>query len=286
LILSLPVAYLQECHTQHSKSKHRTEDKGHTVSCLPTNGQVRRKRTKDHKLLDNTSSQADTPAKAPPTAKRPMTRLCGGGSAAFNSTDISASDAGLEVDTESDSDGDDNTVITRPGALIPADPFLIEKSEDELVLQLYNELSPEFVDKCNHDVKHQIVCIIRKFKVVYRGNGIWNTPTKDTMPEIIAGGVTQNGKTLIKAVGIWVAWQLGAGHANAPKIATIVMSTGVNGTRSLFFKVLRCFSTLPDHMRPPIVFAGSERATNIEHRTKMRDCVLQGGCIFVNDTAG
>ena len=227
MILSLPVACLQECHTQHSKSKNKTEDKGHMVSCLLTNRQVqkrpaadaapmacstsaarsisaqgaagngsvgtlllenlslspprkvarelamlsfgspgikaalayvdsacpnweapvcgecdnmatqycpakqckfnlcdvcaadhiRRKRTKDHKLLplDDTRSQADTPAKAPPTAKHFMTRLRGGSLAAFNSTHISASNAGLEGDTESDSDDDDSTVIYSHG---------------------------------------------------------------------------------------------------------------------------------------------------------------------------
>jgi len=238
--------------------------------------------------IDDTRSQANTPAKAPSTAKRPMTRLCGGGSAASNSTDTSESDAGLEGNmTESDSDDDDNTVIyAGPCAPIPADQFLIEKNEAELVLQLFSELSCGFLDKCNHDVKHHILCILRKFKGVYKGNGKWDKSTQETMPEIIAGGVTQNGKTLIKAVGIWVAWRLGAGHANAPKIATIVMSTGANGTRSLFTKVLvRCFSTLPDNLRPPMAFAGSAPLSNAEHRTNLRECILQGGCIFVNDTA-
>jgi len=78
---------------------------------------IRRKRTKDHKSLplDDTRSQADTPAKAPPTAKHFMTRLRGGSLAAFNSTHISASNAGLEGDTESDSDDDDSTVIYSHG---------------------------------------------------------------------------------------------------------------------------------------------------------------------------
>ena len=293
------VAYLQECHTQHSKSKNKTEGKGHMVSCLLTDRQVQkrpaaydapkasaagsiseqdaagngsvgtlllehlslsyppprkmakelallsfgspgikaalayhdsagpncgeapvcadcykratqccpakvcnfnlcdgcaadhtsRKRTKDHKLMpiDDTRSQANTPAKAPSTAKRPMTRLCGGGSAASNSTDTSESDAGLEGNmTESDSDDDDNTVIyAGPCAPIPADQFLIEKNEAELVLQLFSELSCGFLDKCNHDVKHHILCILRKFKGVYKGNGKWDRSTKDTMQEIM-----------------------------------------------------------------------------------------------------
>ena len=42
MILSLPVTYLQECHTQHSKSKNKTEDKGHMVSCLLTDRQVQK----------------------------------------------------------------------------------------------------------------------------------------------------------------------------------------------------------------------------------------------------
>ena len=169
---------------------------------------IRRKRTKDHKLLplDDTRSQADTPAKAPTTAKHFMTRLCGGGLAAFNSTDISASNAGLEGDTESDSDNDDSTVIyTGPCAPVPAEQFLTEKNEDELVQQLFSELSCRFLEQCNQDVNHHIRYIVRKFKGVYKGNGKWDKSTKKTTPEIIAGGVTQNGKTLIKAVGIWVA---------------------------------------------------------------------------------
>jgi len=249
---------------------------------------IRRKRTKDHKLLlmDDTRSQADTPAKAPSTAKRPRQTHGCGGSAASNSTDTSESDTGLEGDTESDSDSDDNMAInTGPSAPIPAEQFLIDKNEDELVLQLVSELSPCFVQKCNHNVKHHVLCIVRKFKGVYKGKGKWDKSYQDTMPEIIAGGVTQNGKTFIKAVGIWVAWRLGAGHPNAPKIATVVMSTGVNGTGSLFTKMVRCFSMLPHNLRPPISFAGLQRVTNTERRNNMLECILQGGCIFVNDTA-
>jgi len=178
------------------------------------------------------------------------------------------------------------SINTGPGAPIPAEQFLIDKNEDELVRQLVSDLSSGFLEKCNHDVEHHILCIVRKFKGVYKGKGKWDKSSKDTMPEIIAGGVTQNGKTLIKAVGIWVAWRLGAGHANAPKIATIVMSTGVNGTRSLFTKMLvRCFSMLPHNLRPPISFAGLQRVNNTERRNNMLECILQGGCIFVNDTA-
>jgi len=153
------------------------------------------------------------------------------------------------------------------------------------VRQLVSDLSSGFVEKCNHDVKHHVLCIVRRFKGVYKGNGKWEKSSKDTMPESIAGGVTQNGKTLIKAIGIWVEWRIGAGHPNAPKIATIVMSTSVNGTGSLFTKMLRYFSMLPQNLRSPISFACLQRVTNTERRNNMLECILQGGCIFVNDTA-
>jgi len=265
-MLSLPVAYLQECYTQHSKSKNKTEDKGHVVSCLLTDVQVHpavptacstsaagsisaqgaagngsvgtlelqnlslsppkvvralamlssgspgittalayddsaalnsgkapvcgdcdnratqycpakkckfnlcdecaadhtsRKCTKDHKLMpiDDKRSQANTPAKAPSSPKRPRQthRLGCGGSAASNSTDTSESDTGLEGDTESDSDDDDNMAINiGPGAPIPEEKFLTDKNEDELVRQLVSDVSSGFVAKCNHDVKHHV----------------------------------------------------------------------------------------------------------------------------------
>jgi|AntRauMFilla1563_2_1112583.scaffolds.fasta_scaffold210014_1 hypothetical protein len=56
------------------------------------------------------------------------------------------------------------------------------------------------------------------------------------------------------------------------------MSTGANGTHSLFTKMLvRCFSTLPDNLRPLMVFVGSAPLSNTEHRTNLRECILQGG---------
>ena len=127
--------------------------------------------------------------------------------------------------------------------------------------------------------------MVRKYKTAYAGNGQWTQFDVNEMPEIIAGGVTQNGKTMIKAVGIWAAWRLGAGHADATKIATILLSTGVQGTSSLCSKLTRAFSQFPSNLRPPIVFAGSAPCSNLEHRNNLRNCVAEGGCIVVNDTA-
>jgi hypothetical protein len=154
------------------------------------------------------------------------------------------------------------------------------------VQQMLEELPHAFAERCNHDVKHQITCIIRKYKTVYAGNGRWRRDISGiAIPEIIAGGVTQNGKTMIKAVGIWMAWRLGAGHPDAPKIATILLSTTKNGTASLCSKLIRIFNQFPANLRPPIVFAGSAPISNLEHRDSLRKCVAAGGCIVLNDTA-
>ena len=127
--------------------------------------------------------------------------------------------------------------------------------------------------------------MIRKYKSVYTGAGKWTVTDKDTMPEIIAGGVTQNGKTMIKAVGIWVAFRLGAGHADAPKIATILVSTTRNGSWSLYTKLEKAFKMLPANVRPPILFAADALYTKHERRVNLRESIAQGGCIVVNDTA-
>ncbi len=103
------------------------------------------------------------------------------------------------------------------------------------------------------------------------------------MPEIIAGGRTQIGKTMIKAVGIWVAWRLGAGNSKVQKIATVVLSTTSNVT-SLYRYLEKSFCLFPSNSRPRIVFAGSATITDLEHKENMLRCILDGGCIVANDT--
>ena len=246
-----------------------------------------RKTTKHHALVPLDRSPPTSSASSsqtPRTVQRPGPR--GGGGAArslpFRDNDTE-SDTGGDI-TESDSDADDSStlVYTVP---IPREPRLLEKDEGVLVQQMLEELPDAFVERCNHDVKHQITCIIRKYKTVYAGNGRWGQLNVDAIPEIIAGGVTQNGKTMIKAVGIWLAWRLGAGHPDAPKIATILLSTTKNGTASLCSKLIRIFNQFPANLRPPIVFAGSAPISNLEHKDSLRKCVAAGGCIVLNDTA-
>jgi len=214
------------------------------------------------------------------SASSPLTRAAAARSLPFRDNDNTESGG----DTESDSDaGDGSTVVYTVG--IPREARPLEKGEDVLVREMLEELPDSFVRRCNHDVEHQITCMFRKYKTAYAGNGQWKQFDVNEMPEIIAGGVTQNGKTMIKAVGIWAAWRLGAGHADATKIATILLSTGLQGTSSLCSKLTRAFNHFPPNLRPPIVFAGSAPFSNLEHRDNLRNCVAEGGCIVVNDTA-
>ena len=248
----------------------------------------RRKTLKHHVLVPLDRSPPTSSASSsqtPRTVQRPGPR--GGGGAArslpFRDNDTE-SDTGGDI-TESDSDADDSSTLVYDVS-IPCEPRLLEKDEGVLVQQMFDELPDAFLERCNHDVKHQITCIIRKYKTAYTGNGRWGQLNVDAMPEIIAGGVTQNGKTMIKAVGIWLAWRLGAGHPDAPKIATILLSTTKNGTESLCSKlIIRIFNQFPANLRPPIVFAGSAPISNLEHRENLIKCVAQGGCIVLNDTA-
>ncbi len=137
--------------------------------------------------------------------------------------------------------------------------------------------------------------MITKYKSIYENKKWYSEGVIDIedieneMPEIIAGGVTQGNKTMIKAVGIWVAWRLGAGNSKVQKIATVVVSTTLNGTSSLHgkldnkFSLFSCLNCLfPSNSRPRIVLAGSAPITNLEHKENMLQCILDGGCIVAN----
>jgi hypothetical protein len=140
--------------------------------------------------------------------------------------------------------------------------------------------------------------MITKYKSIYENKKWYSEGVIDIedieneMPEIIAGGVTQGNKTMIKAVGIWVAWRLGAGNSKVQKIATVVVSTTLNGTSSLHgkldnkFSLFECLDCLfPSNSRPRIVLAASASVNNLEHKKNMVQCILDGGCIVANDTA-
>lgn len=152
-----------------------------------------------------------------------MTRAAAARSLPFRDNDNGTESGG---DTESDSDADHGSTVVCT-VRIPREARPLEKGEDVLVREMLKELPDSFVRRCNHDVEHQITCTVRKYKTAYAGNGQWTQFDVNEMPEIIAGGVTQIGKTMIKAVGVWTAWRLGAGHADATKIATILLSTGL-----------------------------------------------------------
>jgi hypothetical protein len=197
---------------------------------------------------------------------------------------------GAANDTESDSDiemqdsPDPNAIPS-----VHEQHFLLDKdiSIDDLAEKLFEELPPAFKERCKQDIRFQIKCMISKYKSIYE-NKKWYSEginyIEKEMPEMIAGGVTQNGKTMIKAVGIWVAWRLGAGNSKVQKIATVVLSTTLNGTSSLYRKLEKSFCLFPSNSRPRIVFAGSAPITNLEHKENMLRCILDGGCIVANDT--
>jgi hypothetical protein len=193
-------------------------------------------------------------------------------------------------DTESDSDMEMQD-SPDPNAIpsVHEQHFLLDKeiSIDDLAKYLFEELPPAFKERCKQDILFQLKCMISKYKSIYE-NKKWysvgiNVIEKE-MPEMIAGGVTQNGKTMIKALGIWVAWRLGAGNSKVQKIATVVLSTTLNGTSSLYRKLDNSLSLFPSNCRPRIVYAGSAPITNLEHKENMLRCILDGGCIVANDT--
>lgn len=245
-------ALSQGCHDYHTKNKRW---KSHTVCEI------------DALLQPSSFLQQPTPA----TAKRRKTLQEAARAADSSSDDNSARELHMETESDSATITDSET-----DEYEPHDPdtrlascLLDTKTEDELVQQFLEELPVTFQRRCNHDIKHQIRCVIRKFKGVYDGNGLWSCRrdwSEETMPEIIAGGNTQNGKTMIKILGIWIAWRLGASDQNAPKIATVLLSTTVKGTASLSSKMEKAFNKLPLHLRPPLVFVGSAPYTQHQHR--------------------
>jgi hypothetical protein len=193
-------------------------------------------------------------------------------------------------DTESDSDMEMQD-SPDPNAIpsVHEQHFLLDKeiSIDDLAKKLFEELPPAFKERCKQDILFQLKCMISKYKSIYENKKWYSVGINDIekeMPEMIAGGVTQNGKTMIKALGIWVAWRLGAGNSKVQKIATVVLSTTLNGTSSLYRKLDKSFSLFPSNCRPRIVFAGSAPITNLEHKENMLRCILDGGCIVANDT--
>ena len=188
------------------------------------------------------------------------------------------------TESDTDSESDDTETSSTQAAPIPMHQHPLEESEDALVTMLLGEIPSSFRERCNHDVVHQIRCMLRKYKSHY-SSGCWLSTSPDTMPEIIAGGVTQNGKTMIKAVGIWLGFRLGVGHPDATKVSTVILSTTLKGTQSLCKKLQKAFRGFPPNLRPPIVFAGSAPYSQLEHRNNLRECIARGGCVVVNDTA-
>jgi hypothetical protein len=215
--------------------------------------------------------------------------------------DLDWDDEFAASDTESDSDiemqdsPDPNAIPS-----VHEQHFLLDKeiSIDDLAKQLYEELPPDFKKFCKHDILDQIKKMITKYKSIYENKKWYSEGVIDIkdieneMPEMIAGGMTQNNKTMIKAVGIWVAWRLGAENSKLQKIATVVVSTTLNGTSSLHgkldnkFSLFECLDCLfPSNSRPRIVLAASASVNNLEHKKNMVQCILDGGCIVANDTA-
>ncbi len=113
-------------------------------------------------------------------------------------------------DTESDSDMEMQD-SPDPNAIpsVHEQHFLLDKeiSIDDLAKNLFEERPPAFKERCKQDILFQLKCMISKYKSIYENKKWYSVGINDIekeMPEMIDGGVTQNGKTMIKALGIWV----------------------------------------------------------------------------------
>ena len=215
-------------------------------------------------------ARAHAPYVTPPTAKRRKEGRGGTVESSHSPRELELED---EMDTASDSDQESAVSIgDAAGALMMKD----EQALIKLLVAEFRGLPAGFRVKCKHDAELQIACLVRKFKRMHSGSG-WKKGTEDQREEIIAGGVTQNRKTYIKAVGVWVGFRLG--------VSAVIMSTGKNGTHSLWCKLSKIFTEFPDESRPDLAFSGDSPYSNKEHRKLLRQCVEKAGCILVNDTA-
>ncbi|EKX52159.1 hypothetical protein GUITHDRAFT_102061 [Guillardia theta CCMP2712] len=130
------------------------------------------------------------------------------------------------------------------------------------------------------DVRQAIQYQVRKLQSARTG-GRWRrdidpSPNGD-MPEIIAGGVTQNGKTLIKVLAIVVGHLLG--------VSSIIVSTTRSGTSSLSNKIERyLLRDLHPKLQPTIKHI-CELDARKHGPEPMCNFLRKHGCLFINDTA-
>ncbi|EKX53659.1 hypothetical protein GUITHDRAFT_132749 [Guillardia theta CCMP2712] len=136
----------------------------------------------------------------------------------------------------------------------------------------------------NFDVKRVIVQNLDALKRARDGNGGWKLGTELSCSEILAGGSTQNGKTMVKAVVLWIC--------NYFKVGSVVLSTTKRGTRSLFEKLHPPAEEEKDSSTergtrhklkmpvPPICLAGRR----LDQETIKKN-VMISATLFANDTA-
>eukprot|EP00960_Hanusia_phi_P077069 768646-Hanusia_phi.AAC.7 len=200
---------------------------------------------------------------------------------------------GLDEEEEGNDDGEglSPTVPLSIGAAETqaqlASNISIDMPESELV-EIFLQLifpsndpdTPTKLRKYRFDVRQMIKFQVRKLKSA-RVERRWKRdidPSPDgDMPEIIAGGMTQNGKTRIKLLAIIVGHLLG--------VSSIIISTTRNGTTSLSNKMESYLhSDLRATLQPEI-----KHISELEYRKRgpqpMCNFLRKHGCLFVNDTA-
>eukprot|EP00960_Hanusia_phi_P040472 754455-Hanusia_phi.AAC.6 len=225
-----------------------------------------------------------TPTSTPPHPRRAAKRL---------KLDDSDSDQSEDyyMDTESDEELDTSSLIpplteqARRAQHETARGLSVDLPEDEIVRRVLEIVFPEGSPSAENikpsyrfDVQAAVRMTVRKLKSAREGRA-WrrfNVSEEGDLPEIIAGGVTQNGKTKIKVLAIITAGLLGVG--------TILLSTTHRGVESLTKKIDKELTQLVDK-KLGICCIPLTSIHKPEAHAGVVIKFLESGCCTVPDTA-